>query len=142
MNKWDKISVCHVCLPSVCPSVTLWDKLSFKETIQHIVLWRHTKINIGWNKRFFSEVGFLFNLELSIPLLEITSFSNKLFDIFHLTSFNLFLDELYAQFAYKTICKASDIFLFYLLTTVLGFFFFFYINQSSPKNEIYEYLLN
>lgn len=91
MNKWDKISVCHVCLPSVCPSVKLWDKLSFKETIQHIVLWRHTKINIGWNKRFFSEVGFLFNLELSIPLLEITSFSNKLFDIFHLTSFNFLL---------------------------------------------------
>lgn len=116
LEQMRQISVCHVCPPSICPSVTLWDKLSFKETIQHIVHWRHTKINICWNKKFnlFSEVAFLFNLELSITLLEITSFSNKLFDIFHLTSFNFFLDELYAQFAYKTICKASDIYLFFI----------------------------
>lgn len=114
MNYWDKNSVCNACLPSFCPSVTLWVKLSFKETIQHIVFRRHSKINIGWNKNstFFSDVGFLFNLELSIPRLELNSFSNKLFDIFHQTSFNLFVDELYAQFADKTTCKASDIFLF------------------------------
>lgn len=52
LEQMRQISVCHVCPPSICPSVTLWDKLSFKETIQHIVHWRHTKINICWNKKF------------------------------------------------------------------------------------------
>lgn len=49
-NETQSVFVLSVFRPSVRPSVTLWDKLSFKETIQHIVLWRHTKINIGWNK--------------------------------------------------------------------------------------------